>query len=220
MLALVLAIAVTQAPADVPPAPRLEKRVLPFQVDLALVAGLAQRTAAGFALYVGLATGPARPPWGTPFGGVGFEFVQQLARVPFKASYGVQLRGGYAWSRDDDVRQELLPDLLVFARLTAFVGTNVGLGDGQASPPAEPFGPSRPVFGLRLGVGATVPWVTKRLLFQRPFADQKGFYGETLNVLSTLVLVPVALFNHVELVAEVLGDQAYSTITLRIGTGF
>lgn len=219
MLALVLAISLSQAPADAPAV--REKRVLPLQVDLGLVAGLANRAAAGFALYVGLATGPARPPWGTPFGGVGFEYVQQLGRVPFRASYGVQVRGGYAWSSDDELRDDLTPDVFVFGRVTPFVGTNVGFGDGQLPPDdSDAPGPTTAVFGVRLGVGATVPWVTRQLLFQRPFADQKGFLGETLNVLSTLVLIPVALFNHVELVAELFGDQAYSTVTLRVGTGF
>lgn len=191
-----------------------DQRVLPFQADLCAVAGLGDRSAAGVALYVGAALGPARPPWGTPFGGVGFEFVQQLGRVPFRASYGVQLRGGYAWSGAGN-RPALMPDVYLYVRLTPFVGTSAGVGDGQASPSGR-----EGVFGFRAGLGVTSSWWTKTLLFQRPFGGERGFLGDFLNVFTTLVLIPVALLNHVELVAELVGLEGESTLTLRLGSGF
>lgn len=213
VLALVLCTALAQAPLA-------ERRVMPFQMDLSVVAGLGERSAAAVGLYLGVATGPARPPWGTPFGGLGLEYVQQLGSVPYRASWGVQVRGGYAWSsnaREDD----LLPDLLVFARLTPFWGTDVGFGDVAMPPPPTNEPPTRTsVFGLRAGIGVTAPWWTRKLLFMRPFDKERGFSGETLNVLSTLVLAPLALLNHVELVAEVFANGDYSTLTLRFGTGF
>lgn len=200
-------------------APVAERRVMPLQTDVSLVAGLGARSAAAFALYLGVATGPARPPWGTPFGGVGLEFAQQLGTVPYRASWGVQVRGGYAWSstaNDDD----LLPDVFLFARLTPFWGTDVGFGDVSGPPTPQDRPASRTsLFGLRLGVGVTAPWWTKTLLFLRPFRDERGFAGETLNVLATLVLLPLALLNHVEVVAEVFANGDYSTLTLRFGAG-
>jgi hypothetical protein len=214
MLSLVaLGTALAQAPVA-------ERRILPLQMDLSFVAGLGQRSAAALALYLGVATGPARPPWGTPFGGVGFEFSQQLGTVPYRASWGVQVRGGYAWSsaaRDEDV----LPDVLVFGRVTPFWGTDVGVGDA-ARPPMLASDPAAKtsLFGLRLGLGVTIPWWTRKLLFLRPFADQRGFGGETLTVLATLLLAPVALLNHVELLAELFAQGDSSTLTLRFGTGF
>ncbi|MEW5739542.1 MAG: hypothetical protein AB1938_11485 [Myxococcota bacterium] len=213
MLALVLCTALSQAPLA-------ERRIMPLQADLSLVAGLGARSAAAFAIYLGVATGPARPPWGTPFGGVGFEFVQQLGTVPYRASWGVQVRGGYAWSpsaRDED----LLPDLLVFGRVTPFWGSDVGFGDVAAPPDPAPSPPSKTsVFGIRVGAGVTVPWWTRKLLFLRPFEERRGFGGETLNVLATLLLAPLALLNHVEVVAELFAQGDYSTITFRFGTGF
>ena len=193
---------------------------MPFQMDLSVVAGLGDRSAAAVGLYLGVATGPARPPWGTPFGGLGLEFVQQLGTVPYRASWGVQVRGGYAWSssaREDD----LLPDLMVYGRLTPFWGTDVGFGDLATPPSPRPEPPPHTsVFGLRAGVGVTAPWWTKTLLFLHPFDAEHGFRGETLNVLSTLVLAPLALLNHVELVAELFASGDYTTLTLRFGTGF
>ncbi|GMU62952.1 MAG: hypothetical protein IT380_05180 [Myxococcales bacterium] len=212
MIALVLCTALAQAPLA-------ERRIMPLQTDLSFVAGLGQRNAAAFALYLGIAVGPLRPPWGTPFGGVGFEFAQQLGTVPYRASWGVQVRGGYAWSfaaRDDDV----LPDVLVFGRVTPFWGTDVGFGD-VASPPSPNEPASRTsLFGVRVGAGVTVPWWTKKLLFLRPFDEQRGFSGDTLNVLATLLLAPLALLNHLELVAELFAEAGYSTLTFRFGTGF
>jgi hypothetical protein len=76
------------------------------------------------------------------------------------------------------------------------------------------------LFGLRLGLGVTIPWWTRKLLFLRPFADQRGFGGETLTVLATLLFAPVALLNHVELLAELFAQGDSSTLTLRFGTGF
>lgn len=196
-----------------------DQRVMPFQADLSAVAGLGERSAAGLALYVGTAVGPARPPWGTPFGGIGFEFVQQLERVPFRASYGVQLRGGYAWSHEGN-QPSLMPDVLVYVRLTPFVGSSVGFGDGQVGPGLQvPSGPDG-VFGFRAGLGITSPWWTGTLLFHRPFENERGFFGEFLNVFTTLVLLPIALLNHVEVVAELVGRAGESTLTLRFGTGF
>lgn len=197
----------------------VEQRVMPFQADLSAVAGLGERSAAGLALYVGAALGPVRPPWGTPFGGVGFEFVQQLGRVPFRASYGVQFRGGYAWGAAGN-QAELMPDVYLYVRLTPFVGSSVGFGDGQIAPGLQaPPGPDG-VFGFRAGIGVTSPWWTKTFLFQRPFEGERGFFGEFLNVFTTLLLLPVALLNHVELVAELVGLAGESTLTVRFGAGF
>jgi hypothetical protein len=213
VLALVLCAALSQAPLA-------ERRVLPFQLDLSLVAGLGQRSAAAFALYLGVATGPSRPPWGTPFGGLGLEYTQQLGTVPYRASWGVQLRGGYAWSSAAR-EEERLPDVTVFLRATPFFGSSVGIGDTASPPmPSSDPPPRTSVWGFRVGVGVTAPWWTKTLLFLRPFDERKGFGGETLNVLATLVLAPIALLNHLELVAELFADGQYSTLTLRFGTGF
>ena len=214
MLALVLCSALAQAPVA-------ERRVLPFQMDLSFVAGLGERSAAAFALYLGLATGPSRPPWGTPFGGLGLEYVQQLGTVPYRASWGAQLRAGYAWSSGDDRDSSRLPDFMVFLRVTPFWGTAVGIGDAVAAPPS----PDQPasetsIFGLRAGVGFTAPWWTKTLLFLRPFSERHDFAGETLNVLATVVLIPIALLNHVEVVAELFPGGQYSTVTFRFGCGF
>lgn len=196
-----------------------DQRVLPVQADLSAVAGLGERSAAGVALYVGVAAGPARPPWGTPFGGLGFEYVQQLGRVPFRASYGLQLRAGYAWSPEGN-QPSLMPDVLVYVRLTPFVGSKVGFGDGQVGPGLQPESGPDGVFGFRAGIGLTSPWWTATFLFHRPFAGERGFLGDALNVFTTLLLIPVALLNHVELVAELVGLAGESTFTVRFGTGF
>jgi hypothetical protein len=206
VLALALLIIATSA----------DQRVVPFQADLSGVAGLGEQSRAALALYAGTAIGPVRPPWGTPFGGIGFEFVQQLGRVPFRASYGVQLRGGYAWSHAGN-QPTLMPDVFVYVRLTPFVGSNIGVGDGQIVGPVS--GPDG-VFGFRAGIGVTSPWWTSTFLFHRPFEAERGFLGEFLNVFTTLLLIPVALLNHVELVAEFVRLAGESTLTLRFGTGF
>jgi hypothetical protein len=98
--------------------------------------------------------------------------------------------------------------------VTPFVGSSTGiaeLGFG-AGPEGVP--------GLRLGVGVTLPWWTKTLLFFRPFGDRRGFLGEGLNVVATLLLVPLALFNHIEVVGELVPLAGASTVTVRLGCGF
>lgn len=96
----------------------------------------------------------------------------------------------------------------------------LGFGDGVVGPGLQaPSGPDG-VFGFRAGLGVTAPWWTGTFLFHRPFDTERGFFGDFLNVFTTLLLIPVALLNHVELVAELVGRAGESTITLRFGTGF
>lgn len=197
-----------------------ERVLFPFQADLSAVAGLGERSAAGLALYVGGAAGPSRSTSGTPFGGLGFEFVQAAGFLPFHASYGLQLRAGYAWSREDHLSAPM-SDVLVFVRVTPFVGTSTGIGDGQA-PPAGYVGP-RPdgVLGVRVGLAVTSAWWTELFLFHRPFGgEERGFLGDALNVFSTLLLAPIGLLNHLELVGEFVDLPGASTLTLRFGCGF
>ncbi len=196
-----------------------DKHLLPFQADLSAVAGLGERSAAGLALYVGVAAGPARPPWGAPFGGLGFEFVQAAGFSPFRASYGLQLRAGYAWSRADSKADSLMPDVLVFVRVTPFIGSSTGVGDGQLPPGF--YGPMPDgVLGVRVGIGLTSPWWTSVFLFHRPFGDERGFLGEAMNVFTTLLLAPIGLLNHLELVGELVALTGGSTMTIRFGCGF
>lgn len=196
-----------------------DQRVLPVQADLSGVAGLGERSAAGFALYVGAAAGPARTT-GMPFGGLGFEFVHAAGFIPFRTSYGVQLRAGYAWTRADKRPTELMPDVMVFVRVTPFIGSNSGFGDGQLPPGLQYARGPDGVLGLRLGVGVTAPWWTSTLLFHRPFAAEGGPFGDFVNVLTSLLLAPFALLDHLELVGELIDLPGASTITLRVGCGF
>jgi len=213
VLTVLLSVALSQA------SPSHARPMLPVQGDLSLTAGLGERSAAGVAAYLGFASGSLRPGANAPFGGIGFEYSQASSGLPFRASGGVQLRAGWAWSGDRRAAH-LHPDVFLYARVTPFVGGSTGLGDGTPYPrygaPAV-----EPVIGVRVGVGLTAPWWTRTFLFQRPFEDERGFYGETLRVLSGVLLAPFALVNHGELVAEVLLNQPEaSTLTLRVGTGF
>ncbi|MFT3706837.1 MAG: hypothetical protein QM817_04140 [Archangium sp.] len=214
-----LVLVVSAAPDALGNPPPEEQHVLPVQANLSGVAGLGERSAAGFALYVGAAGGPARP-WGMPFGGLGFEFVHATGFTPFRTSYGAQFRAGWAWTREDKRARELMPDVMVFLRVTPFIGSNVGFGDGQLPPGiVYPKGPDG-LLGVRIGIAVTAPWWTSTLLFHRPFAAEKGRFGELVNVLTTLLLAPFALLNHVELVGELIDLPGASTITLRLGCGF
>ncbi|MBL8912567.1 MAG: hypothetical protein JNM17_17875 [Archangium sp.] len=213
---VILTLASSPSGIEVPPA---EQRVLPVQADLSGVAGLGERSAAGFALYVGAAGGPARAS-GMPFGGIGFEFVHAVGFLPFRTSYGAQFRAGWAWAHDDKRGRELMPDVMVFLRVTPFVGSNVGFGDGGLPPGIQYAKGKDGVLGLRIGVAVTAPWWTSTLLFHRPFAAERGPFGELINVLSSLLLAPFALLNHVELVGELIDVPNASTITLRLGCGF
>jgi hypothetical protein len=212
LLALVLVSAAAGAPV-------VEHPLFPFQADLSAVAGLGERSAAGLALYVGAAAGPWRAGGGSPFGGLGFEFVQAASYSPFHASYGVQLRGGYAWSREG--HDTPMADLLVFARVTPFVGTSTGVGDSQFASTGYTGPHPDGIFGVRVGVGVTSAWWTELFLFHRPFGgEERGFLGDALNVFTTLLLAPIGLLNHLELVGEIVELPGASTLTLRFGCGF
>jgi hypothetical protein len=197
VLALLISLVVLETPT--------EQRVLPVQADLSAVAGLGERSAAGVAVYVGAAAGLART-WGNPFAGLGFELVHAAGFTPFRASYGVQFRAGYAWTRKDLRPKELMPD--------------VGFGDlGLPAGVIYPRGPDG-VRGVRVGLGLTAPWWTGTLLFHRLFADEKGGLGQFLNVAVTLLLAPFSLMNHLEVVGELVGLKDASTVTVRLGCGF
>ncbi len=211
MLALLISLVVLETPT--------EQRVLPVQADLSAVAGLGERSAAGVAVYVGAAAGLART-WGNPFAGLGFELVHAAGFTPFRASYGVQFRAGYAWTRKDLRPKELMPDVMVFLRVTPFIGSNTGFGDlGLPAGVIYPRGPDG-VRGVRVGLGLTAPWWTGTLLFHRLFADEKGGLGQFLNVAVTLLLAPFSLMNHLEVVGELVGLKDASTVTVRLGCGF
>lgn len=212
MLAALLSLALTlDPPAD--------QRVLPVQADLSAVAGLGERSAAGVAVYVGAAAGLART-WGMPFAGLGFEFVHATGFTPFRASYGVQLRAGYTWTHADARPRELMPDVMVYLRVTPFIGSNTGFGDGGLPAGVQYDRGPDGVPGVRVGLGLTAPWWTSKLLFHRPFADERGPLSQFLNVFTTLLLAPFALLNHVELVGELVTLPGASTLTVRFGCGF
>jgi len=196
-----------------------DQRLLPVQADLTGIAGLGERSAAGVALYVGAAVGTARA-WGMPFGGMGFEFSQAVGFSPFRTSYGLQLRAGWAWTRDDPKPKELMPDVMVFLRVTPFIGSSSGFGDAQLPPGVQYARGPDGLFGLRIGVGLTSPWWTSTLLFHRPFGSEHTHVGDLVNVFTTLLLAPFALINHVEVVGELVGLTGASTLTVRLGCGF
>lgn len=213
MLWLVVLTTLAQAQAPSPQAPL--RRFVPIQADLSGVGSFGARSAAGVALYVGAAVGSARPPWGTPFGGVGFEIVYQLTPDPYRISYGVQLRAGYAWSAPVE-SGDVHPDVMLYARVTPFYSTTALTFAGEV--PADLALNS---FGLRGGVGVTVPGWTKFLLFGGLLPQTGGFGGETLRVLASLLLAPFAIVNHAELTVEVLTTSTpIWTFTFRIGAGF
>lgn len=191
------------------------RRLVPFQADVSGVGAFGARSAAGIALYVGAAVGVARSPWGTPFGGAGFELVYQLTPDPYRVSYGAQLRAGYAWGAASE-SLDVPPNLLVYGRLTPFFSTTAITFANEAS--AERALNS---FGLRAGLGVTVPAWTKLLLFGGVLPEVYGFAGETMRVLASLLLAPLAILNHAELTLEVLAArQPLWTFTFRLGSGF
>ncbi len=195
-----------------------ERRVLPVQADLSVQGALTSGSRAGGALYFGTAFGPVKPPWGTPFFGAGLEVVYSTSGEPYSLSYGAQLRAGYAWSREAEDAQtrahEVMPDALVYARVTPFLTGDVSAQERSMT--------ARTVLpGVRLGVGITAPWWTRQLLFSRPFANERGFLGQTLQVLSGLVFGPVALLNHAELMVELSPVRSGAvSVLVRLGTGF
>ncbi len=194
------------------------RQLLPVQADLAVQGALTPESRAGAAVYVGGVLGLARPPWGSPFAGGGLEVVYSLSGDPYQLSYGLQFRAGYAWSSADQATdtgpREVLPDALVYLRVTPFLA-----GDVSAQQRALTHRTILP--GVRVGLGLTAPWWSRLMMFSRPFATERGFAGETLKVLSALVFGPVALINHAELLLEVSPAQGPPVSALiRVGSGF
>lgn len=198
-----------------PEAPGPARRFMPLQADLSGVGAFGARSAAGVALYVGAAIGRARPPWGTPFGGLGFEVVYQLTPDPYRISYGLQLRAGYAWGAPAE-GGDVHPDVMLYARVTPFYSTTALTLPNDVSADS-----ALNSFGLRGGVGVTVPGWTRFLLFGGLLPQTGGFGGETLRVLGTILLAPFAIVNHAELTVEVLtAAPALWSFTFRVGAGF
>ncbi|MBI3181833.1 MAG: hypothetical protein HYZ28_06785 [Myxococcales bacterium] len=204
-----------------PCAAAADQALVPVQADLSVVGHFDAEPTSAVALFVGYARGRANPPFWTPFGTVGFELTYSGRPEPYRMSMGAQLRGGLAWGEDRG-QAEVLPDLLLFTRLTPFVASTGGYGKLEDKEvPVNPPAPPQTFVGLRGGLGLTGLIWTRTFLSHGLYADERGFYGDTLRVLSTLLLLPLALMNHAELCAELLWARPLRTgLTFRVGAGF
>lgn len=218
LLALALA-ALADAPlvrSEEPP-----RTLLPVQGDVAAVGMLGPGSAPALALYAGYTWGLAKPPWGVPYLSFGAEFVYGLGDTPYRTSLGLQLRGGYAWTslgKDDELQE----DLFLYARASLFFATIDGWGGDRTVPRSAELPGTRTSFaGARVGVGLTSPFWSRVFLRHGLLKDHTGFWPETAKVLATIVLLPVALLNHAELVLEAADTgHTWVSLTVRVGAGF
>ena len=58
-------------------------------------------------------------------------------------------------------------------------------------------------------------------MFHDAFSNDRGFYGETMRVFTSLLLAPVGLLNHGDVSFELVGTTPLSAAVLfRVGAGF
>ncbi|MBL8954147.1 MAG: hypothetical protein JNK82_25445 [Myxococcaceae bacterium] len=213
LVALLLLVAAPPEPAE-PPAPA----ITPVQGDVSVSFGIADRDPLAGALYLGGALGWAGLSGPAMFGGGGVELTYTAFADPYRMSLGVQLRGGLVWARPGANPANAIPDLLVYVRVTPF-------GGGVTGPVTNAAGTttmvSRAFFGVRAGLGVTALWPVRELYDHFPLFEVEGVGGQVLEVLSALVLFPLAVLNHGEVAFEYVAAQAPLTaVIFRVGAGF
>ncbi len=210
LLALALLAAAEPAPVEVP--------ITPVQGDVAVSFGIADRNPLAGALYVGGALGWLGASGPSVFGGLGVELTYTAFADPYQMSMGLQLRGGLVWARPGANAANAIPDVFVFVRVTPFgggVSTPVTNAMGMTSQVARAF------FGVRAGVGVTALWPVRELYDHFPLFDLNGAGGQLLEVLSAIVLFPLAVLNHGEVMFEyAMSPLPLTAVIFRVGAGF
>jgi hypothetical protein len=205
-----------------PAAAQAQKQFVPVQADVTAVSSFGPEKTDTVALFIGVAYGRSEPPWGTPFGALGLELTYSATPHPYRLSLGTQLRYGFAWGADRGM-PEVLPDFFWFVRVTPFFGASGGYGELKEKEIATEAPSASEVYGgARFGVGITSTLWSRAFLSEQPFAEERGAYGDTMRVLSTLLLLPIALFNHAELTFELVAgpSKVQGSLGFRVGAGF
>ena len=221
VLITLLALPVPNVPVDEPDV-LPERQLLLVQGDLSFVGNLGSQSMAGGALYVGLAYGKARPPAVLPFGGFGLEITYAAAPTPYRVSFGLQARGGFALISDDTIegRQPkegmIIPDLFVYARASLFAAGTATMS------PIPGMAPTTSSFaGVRAGLGLTSTWWMRKFFGTGLFKEAGGFWNEALRVGVTVLLLPIVLLDHTEVMFEFADTRPIlTTVTFRVGAGF
>ncbi len=190
----------------------------PVQGDLSAVGTFDEERGETLALFLGAAFGESAPELASRLFVLGLELTYSTPQRPYSLSVGLGPRFGFGWAGATK-EERVLPDFHVYGRLTPFFAASALPGQTGAFPVGPPHG------GVRLGVGCTALGWSKAFLQwgQDAYARTRGFYGETMRVLSTVLLLPVALANHAELSFEVYGDgrsPLKALFTFRVGAGF
>jgi len=210
---VVLAVLAAAEPPEPPEVP-----ITPVQLDLSVSFGIADRNPLAGALYVGGALGRTNGPGPRMFGGGGVELTYTAFSDPYRMSMGLQLRGGLVWARPGANPSNAIPDLLVFLRVTPF-------GGGVTSPVTNAMGMTmqvaRAFFGVRAGIGVTALYPLRHLFDHFPLFELPGPGGQLLEVLSALVLFPLAALNHGEIAFEyAMSPLPLTAVIFRVGAGF
>jgi hypothetical protein len=190
----------------------------PVQGDLSAVGTFDEERGETLALFVGGVLGASTPEVASPLFALGLEVTYSTPRRPYMLSVGVGPRVGLGWARATQA-ERVLPDFHLYARLTPFLAASAPPGQTGALPS----GPT--AAGVRLGIGCTALLWSKTFLewAYAAYGKTRGVYGETMRVLSTVLLLPVALANHAELTFELYGEGRggpKALFTFRVGAGF
>lgn len=197
----------------------VEHPITPIQGDLSASYAVGdRRNLLGGYLYVGGAAGWTDSESPCFFFGGGAELGYAAGEDPYRISLGAQLRAGIAFAKQRGFNTVAIPDLIVFARVTPF-------GAGYATRFTNPMGmtttSSVTFFGVRAGIGMTALWGARMFLDNFPFFDAEGFAGEAARVLTALVLFPLALVNHAEVLFEyAAAPREVTAVVFRLGAGF